>query len=843
MDELLKQLRQIRPDLADSLGDAPTEEAVRAALARANAEAAPAMTLADRLDAVRRAVSEKYSDSMAMEPRRYAWACMVYDDSVVVEKGGQLFQVSYSIDDAGVVTFSGEPVPVRLTPQPINSETGESAESTADAVAARLKTIRDAKPFDGFVLRPVAESAGAQPDGSVWDIVVIQAGESLNRRLYTEDVLAAAAPLYDRVPIYRNHNLTPGPHGRDVDEAIGFIADPRGVRLAAEANGDSAFAITARAHIVDPAFQAKLLNAWNAGHPNLFGFSHVVESKSQVIRHNGRAVERMEAITAVKSVDLVMNPAAGGRVLRVSEAVEEFERQSQEDTRMLEQLIARLKAVSPERAEALGKTPTEAEVLDAIFAAMPAKTDAAPKAEAKTESQPKADAATAEAQAAEAASTLALHKRVAKSDLSRLVSESQLPPTLKARIKKRFETRIDAAAMVAALPQESEIAEAIQDEVQTYGELFEKDVKLPGGGGLPRITFGEGRVEKIQKQWDDFFDPSKPAQSVRRLYLETTGDDQFLGRIENARLLAESIGSGTFDKVLSNSINRQLLAAYKASPLANWRQVVTVDRAGDFRPQIKTRIGGYGNLSEVAEGQPYPALTTPGDESVSISVSKRGGTESVTLEAIRNDDVGALRRIPGLLAQAAAQTLHEFVWDFFATNPTIYDSTALIASGHNNIVTTALSDSNIETLRTKMKKQTNLSNGKRLGIPPRFLITGNDLEKLAWQLTRSPKQLADSNLAAQAEPAALSFTAQMGLVPITVEYWTDANDYFLCADPALVQGLTLMFLDGNEDPQLFVQDLPNVGSMFSNDKLTWKIRHIYGAGWVDYRGVAGGIVS
>ena len=36
------------------------------------------------------------------------------------------------------------------------------------------------------------------------------------------------------------------------------------------------------------------------------------------------------------------------------------------------------------------------------------------------------------------------------------------------------------------------------------------------------------------------------------------------------------------------------------------------------------------------------------------------------------------------------------------------------------------------------------------------------------------------------------------------------------------------FLGGREEPELFVQDMPNVGSMFSNDKLTYKIRHIYG---------------
>ena len=44
------------------------------------------------------------------------------------------------------------------------------------------------------------------------------------------------------------------------------------------------------------------------------------------------------------------------------------------------------------------------------------------------------------------------------------------------------------------------------------------------------------------------------------------------------------------------------------------------------------------------------------------------------------------------------------------------------------------------------------------------------------------------------------------------------------------------FMDGRIDPELFMQDDPTVGSVFSADKVTWKLRHIYGLTAVDYRG-------
>ena len=40
-----------------------------------------------------------------------------------------------------------------------------------------------------------------------------------------------------------------------------------------------------------------------------------------------------------------------------------------------------------------------------------------------------------------------------------------------------------------------------------------------------------------------------------------------------------------------------------------------------------------------------------------------------------------------------------------------------------------------------------------------------------------------------------------------------------------------------------MQDLPNVGSMFSNGQITNKIRHIYGGSVLDYRGAYKAVVA
>ena len=81
----------------------------------------------------------------------------------------------------------------------------------------------------------------------------------------------------------------------------------------------------------------------------------------------------------------------------------------------------------------------------------------------------------------------------------------------------------------------------------------------------------------------------------------------------------------------------------------------------------------------------------------------------------------------------------------------------------------------------------------------------------------------------------------MNIIPVW--YWTDANDWVTVADPADIPGVEVGFLDGKEEPELFVQDSPTSGSMFSADKLTYKVRHIYGGAVCDFRCATKAVVA
>jgi hypothetical protein len=90
--------------------------------------------------------------------------------------------------------------------------------------------------------------------------------------------------------------------------------------------------------------------------------------------------------------------------------------------------------------------------------------------------------------------------------------------------------------------------------------------------------------------------------------------------------------------------------------------------------------------------------------------------------------------------------------------------------------------------------------------------------------------LPDSSMATTAAPAAPNFVRKMNITPIVVDYWTDANDWWVTASLDQTPMIEIGFFGGREEPELFVRTPPTMGSLFSNDVITYKIRHIYGGG-------------
>jgi hypothetical protein len=495
-------------------------------------------------------------------------------------------------------------------------------------------------------------------------------------------------------------------------------------------------------------------------------------------------------------VDLIVEPGAGGQLIRMVESINPEKEQDTMRTRMLEAIQKK------DPTKFAGQKPEDIndDELETAYREAIAPAPAAGSGDDDVKEQ--------------------IRMIEARSNMRSAIATSKLPQPAKDRLEADFSKRERFV--------EADVTAAIAGEREYLARFTES--------GKPVIDFGEGgrsedRSVKIAGMLDAFFDPAhkdhRSVGSFKECYIEVTGDKKVTGRLRDCDIsrmresvgasFRESLDSSSFGDVLGDSITRRMQALYIGNTeLQSWRKVAVVGRTSDFRTQEVGRIGGYGNLPDVGQGDPYAPLTSPGDDKATWGVTKRGGTEDVTLEMIKNDDVRMIMRIPQELQLAAANTLYEFAFDFFRTNPNAWDGTALYHADHGNLFTVALSAAEYKVHRLAMQKMTRSGSLKRLATSPGFLLLPFDLQDTGYDLfvrgTNNDK----------------TFIQTLNPEIITVDYWADATDWVTVAPKEKLPVLEIDFLDGQEEPELFVQDNPTTGSMFTNDKLTYKIRHIYG---------------
>jgi hypothetical protein len=436
-----------------------------------------------------------------------------------------------------------------------------------------------------------------------------------------------------------------------------------------------------------------------------------------------------------------------------------------------------------------------------------------------------------------------LEKQASAGVLSVKLSESKLAVPLATLIREEYQGKVfkeaDLDASIKRLKEAS--AKMMESAVNNAGMDIrpgtdQRDKVEAGLTGFffqnNRYPFKKDDAEETKK----LFGGVPAFKSFKEAYIQLTGDVDVSGIAP--RSFRESLSSADWTSVVLNALNKRLVRDYNMINLDTWRSFVDIVPLSDFKSQTRIRFGGYPNLPIRAERAPYLPLTSPTDEKVQYTPQTRGGTEDITREMVMNDDVGAISGIPGRLARAAAQTLHEFVYEFIkpATNPTIYDTLTLYHATHANTGTVALAADGVAlyAAQLRVKKQAMKDNAKRLGLRPGFLIVPGELTQIAYGLLTPAFNLANQ---------VPTYLQQIGITPITVDYWTDATDWVIVARPEDVVGLEIGFINGQDTPQTFVSDLPNVGSFFTNDVITYKIRHEYGGAIKDFRAFEGEVVA
>ncbi|ATQ56549.1 phage major capsid protein [Paracoccus yeei] len=271
----------------------------------------------------------------------------------------------------------------------------------------------------------------------------------------------------------------------------------------------------------------------------------------------------------------------------------------------------------------------------------------------------------------------------------------------------------------------------------------------------------------------------------------------------------------SFTGAVGGAIDRRVREIYQNldMPLA---PVVRETTVGDFRPVDTYSIGGFPELKETPEGAEYEAGTVVA-EGGSFSIKKYGRILRVSFEALINDDLRLLDVAIRGVASRAVALRNRAVHDAFSAR--MADGQPLFRTQRGNLIgSVALDVAGLSQARAALRKQKGLD-GEQMGLVPKFLIVGPELETDAQRLI-SPITAA---VTGEVNP----FSANLALI---VDPLIEDKSWIVSADPNVGDAIELAELRGYEGVQ--------VEEAFdsSNDGFSWRARTFAGAHPTGFRG-------
>lgn len=298
-------------------------------------------------------------------------------------------------------------------------------------------------------------------------------------------------------------------------------------------------------------------------------------------------------------------------------------------------------------------------------------------------------------------------------------------------------------------------------------------------------------------------------------------------RMDNDVLFREALsGTGAFSALLDNTVNKSMKKGYQAAN-TTFEMFTSKGTLNDFRPAKRYQISEAGDLQLLKEnGEIKQDQVTDFGVNASLATFAKGW--SITRQALINDDIDILTKIPMAYVRAAKRGINKLVYSMIGANPAIYDGKALFDVSHKNIaaVSGGISVATIGAGRAAMRTQTNLRGKEVLNLSPAFLIAPAAIETSAETFLNSLSDPASNNANVR--------NVFNGKLQLVVDAELDAYSqkaWYLASNPMDCDTIEVSYLNGKEDPTL--------ESRVSFDTLGMNFRIFidYGVNIIDYRGM------
>lgn len=358
---------------------------------------------------------------------------------------------------------------------------------------------------------------------------------------------------------------------------------------------------------------------------------------------------------------------------------------------------------------------------------------------------------------------------------------------------------------IATVQQESptrvgaERIEMGRDSVEKFGEGAELSLLVRAG----LITDKEKIAESRKCEFRGLTLSELASESLRISGARVSGKDR-MARVGEALTRASTTGHGSSDfaNLLENVANKALLIGYNEAE-ETWSAWCRRGSLSDFKIASRVQLSGFTDLELVTEQGEFTHGTVS-DSKETMFLSTYGKLFGISRQAVINDDLDGLARVPSSMGRAAARKIGDLAYAPILATHLMGDGVTLFdASAHSNYNATGTAPSvvSIEAMRSAMRLQTD-GKGNTVGLAPAFLLCSTALEGTVRVL-----QIG------QYDPAGTAGTLTPNTVQGTFETVSDprldaasgihsVTDWYMAASPSRGDTVEVAFLDGNDTPFL-----------------------------------------
>lgn len=286
--------------------------------------------------------------------------------------------------------------------------------------------------------------------------------------------------------------------------------------------------------------------------------------------------------------------------------------------------------------------------------------------------------------------------------------------------------------------------------------------------------------------------------------------------------LAFTHSSSDFGSILLDVAHKSIIKGWQEH-IEDFDKFTTKGILTDFRPAHRVGMGTFDQLDVVPEGGEYTYATLT-DNQTQIALATYGKAFSITRQAIINDDMGMLTKIPYKLGQAAKATIANLIFATLTGNGKLADGKTVFHNDHKNLLTGgAFNLANVDKAIQMMNAHKSFDGKAQLLIEPDYLLVPTAL------YTRA-KQILGSSSVEGAEANSGIINPLQNIVPIAKSQRLQAvspTDWYLINREAI----EVSYLDGVETP--FIDQLEG----FDIDGIRTKVRIDAGVNVIDHRGL------